>query len=71
MSMHTKDSKVIVIGGNHQNPLGVVESLARVGIRPYVIIYDDYKSSFVLKSRYIRKGFICPTPESAIQKYSI
>lgn len=68
MSMHTKDRKAIVIGGNHQNPLGVVESLARVGIRPYVIIYDDYKSSFVLKSRYIRKGFICPTPESAIQK---
>lgn len=66
--MHTKDYKVIVIGGNHQNPLGVVESLAREGIRPYVIIYDDCKSSFVLKSKYIRKGFICPTSESAIQK---
>lgn len=66
--MHMKGNKVIIIGGNHQNPLGVVESLARVGIRPYVIIYDDCKSSFVLRSRYIKKGFICTTPKSAVQR---
>lgn len=54
---------VIVLGGNHQNPLGVIESLSQKGIRPYVIINDNGDSSFVLKSKYIKRGWICSTEE--------
>lgn len=54
-------AEVLVIGGNHQNPLGIIESLGRKGLRPYVIIYTERKSSFVLKSKYIRRGWICNT----------
>ena len=60
-------SKILVIGGNHQNPLGVIEALGQKGLRPYVIINEPCKSSFVLKSKYIQKGWLCATEEETIQ----
>lgn len=57
---------VIVLGGNHQNPLGVIEALGQKGINPYVIINDKNKSSFVLKSKYIKQGWICSTEAEII-----
>ena len=61
------NNKALVIGANHQNPLGVIEALGRVGIHPYVIIYDKCESSFVLKSKYIAKGWICGTKEDVVR----
>jgi D-aspartate ligase len=55
------NNEVLVIGGNHQNPLGLIEALGQKGLSPYVIINDNCKSSFVLKSKFIKKGWICPT----------
>lgn len=52
---------VIVIGSDHHNTLGVVESLGMVGISPYVIVVSRRKPphSFVLKSKYCQgKGFM-------------
>lgn len=47
---------VIIIGGNHHNPLGVVRSFGVNGIRPYgIIVTGQNKSSFVTKSRYWKK----------------
>lgn len=45
---------VIVIGSDHHNTLGVVESLGMAGISPYVIITTRSKPSqcFVLRSKY-------------------
>lgn len=49
--------KVIVIGGNHHNTLGVIRSLGRAGIMPYVILTSGGDESFVLKSKYIKKAW--------------
>ena len=52
---------VIVIGSDHHNTLGVVESLGMVGILPFVIIVSKNKPSrsYVLKSKYCQdKGFM-------------
>lgn len=53
--------RVVVLGGNHQNPLGVIRALGERGIRPDVIINASCRSSFVLKSKYVNRGWICPT----------
>lgn len=56
----------IVVGGNHHNTLGVVRALGQKGVSPFVIIVGNGKSSFVLKSRYIKGGLILPTSEDAV-----
>ena len=51
---------VIVIGSDHHNTLGVVESLGMAGLSPYVVIESNQpvSQSFVLKSKYCKgKGF--------------
>ena len=60
------DNRVLVVGGNHQNPLGVIEAFGQKGILSDVIIMGKYKKSFVLKSKYIAQSWICPTDEDVI-----
>ena len=52
-------SKVLVIGGDHQNTLGVIEALGQKGVCSHVIILGHIQSSFVLKSKYVVDGWIC------------
>lgn len=62
------ENKVIVFGGDHHNTLGVIRSLGEKGIKPYVYISSkDVKSSFVLKSRYIEKGWMFKSEEECLQ----
>lgn len=49
-------NKVIVLGGNHHNTLGVIRSLGEKGISPYVILTHSLRS-FVSKSKYIKKSY--------------
>lgn len=59
---------VIIIGGNHHNPLGVVRSFGVNGIRPYgIIVTGQNKSSFVTKSRYWKKTWLASTDDDAIE----
>ncbi len=51
------NARILVIGGNHHSPLGVIESLGRQGFTTDAIIVCNAKSSFVLKSKYIDKGY--------------
>ena len=51
-------NKVIIIGGNHHNALGVVRSLGLEGIYPDVIITSNTRFSYLKKSKYIRKYYI-------------
>jgi len=61
-------NEVIIIGGDHHNTLGVIRSLGKVNIRPYVaIISKKTKNSFVLKSKYVKKGWIIPSEELCIK----
>ena len=62
------NNKVLVIGADHHNTLGIVESLGEKGIKSYVLIVADIKSSFVLKSKYVIKGWICPSPSCVVDE---
>lgn len=59
-------NRVLVIGGNHQNPLGVIEAFGQKGILSDVIIIGKCKKSFVLKSKYIARSWICHTDDDVI-----
>lgn len=59
--------KVIILGGNHHNTLGVIRSLGRAGIAPFVILLAASEDSFVLKSRYIQKSWIVKDCKDAIK----
>ena len=60
------DNKVLIIGADHHNTLGVVESLAEKGIKPYVLIYENNPHSFVLHSKHIADGWVCQSEEDAV-----
>ncbi len=53
------NNPVIIWGGDHHNTLGVIRSLGERRIYPYVMIIKcDNMRSFVLKSRYVKEGWI-------------
>lgn len=60
------ENKVLVIGGNHQNPLGVIEAFGQKGLLSDVIIMGKCKKSFVLESKYVNRRWICQTDEDVI-----
>lgn len=51
--------KVLVIGGDHHNTLGVIESLGVKGVFPYVLAITNTSWAYVLKSRYVVDGCVC------------
>lgn len=62
------NNKVLVIGADHHNTLGIVESLGEKGINSYVLIVTKVKSSFVLKSKFVIDGWICPSPDGFVDE---
>ncbi len=48
----------IVIGNDHYNTLNVVRALGRENIRVNVVVQHHSSKSFVLKSKYIFKGYV-------------
>lgn len=58
--------EILILGGNHQNPLGVIEALGRKGLRSHVIVVGGCKKSFVLRSKYVKRGWICGSYEEAL-----
>lgn len=58
--------RAVVIGGDHHNTLGVIRSLGRGGVYPYVILTTDNKDSFILRSKYISKSWVVDDSEKAI-----
>ncbi len=59
-------NQVVVIGGDHHNTLGVIESFAQTGIKSNVIIYSQHTRSYVLHSKYIKLGWLCRNEEQII-----
>ena len=59
------DNKIIIIGCNHHNTLGVIRSLGENKIYPYVIITGK-NNSYIKKSKYIKKYWITDEDESNI-----
>lgn len=61
-------NKIIVIGGNHHNALGVVRALGERGIKSYAIITNDHQYAFLKKSKYIVKSYIVKEDSDEILK---
>lgn len=60
-------NKIILIGGNHHNGLGLVRSFGVNGIKPLgIIIGNNKKNSFVTKSRYWEKTWLFSSEKEAI-----
>lgn len=60
-------NNVIIVGPDHYNTLGIVRSLGEKGIQPIVIIFTNgAKSSFVIKSKYVKAGFLFETADVKI-----
>lgn len=60
-------NKVILVGGNHHNILGLVRSFGINGIRPYgVVIGKDAKNGFVRKSKYWAKTWAIESDEGLV-----
>lgn len=53
VSMKMEQNKVIVIGGNHHNTLGVIRSLGYKGLKSFVIVVTDHKKPYLCYSKYV------------------
>ena len=57
------ENKVIVIGGDHYNALGVIRSLGECGIFPIFILLNDDDKAMSSHSKYIDKLYIINSEE--------
>lgn len=57
----------LVIGANHHNTLGIVESLSEKQIYPYVIIYEDCDDTYIRHSKNISGYKICRNESSLLE----
>ena len=65
--MDQNSNKVILLGGNHHNGLGLVRSFGRNGICPYgIVIGKGAHNSFVTKSKYWEKTWSVDREDEAI-----
>ena len=58
--------RVIVIGGDHHNTLGVIRALGLSGISPILILITETKFASVGKSKYIDECFFVRENEKEI-----
>lgn len=59
-------NKVVVIGGDHHNTLGVIESLGEKNIHSYALLYTKYPFAFVKHSKYVVDGWCCKDEKEII-----
>ena len=64
--MNKKKSEVIIIGGDHHNTLGLIESIAEKKIKPYVIILDSVKHSYIKHSNAYAKFWEFTNPDDVL-----
>lgn len=60
--------KVIIIGNDHINTLGVIRSLGKKGIQSYLFIIKEKELQTIIRSKYIKKYWICNDEYEAVSK---
>lgn len=63
----TKMNKVILIGGDHHNGLGLARSFGLNGIEPFGLIISSNNKSFIAKSKYWNKTWIFKNDSEAVE----
>lgn len=61
-----EQNKVIVIGGNHHNTLGVVRSLGYKGMNTHLVVVTNSKKPYICYSKYIRQYKVIETPDEIV-----
>ena len=61
------NNKVIVIGGNHHNALGVIRSLGEEKVNVYAIIVDNKTKTSVTESKFLTKYWVVPNEEDILE----
>lgn len=62
-----EQNKVIVIGGNHHNTLGVIRSLGYKGLKSHVVVVTDHRSPYVCYSKYVLRYQILPSAGKIVE----
>ena len=66
--MDIPKNKVILIGGNHHNGLGLARSFGVNGIKPYgVIVGEGAEHGFVRKSKYWAKTWVIKSDDEIVE----
>lgn len=60
-------NKVILIGGDHHNGLGLARSFGLNGIKPFGLIITSNNKSFIDKSKYWNKTWLFKTESDAVE----
>lgn len=58
--------RIVIIGGDHHNTLGLVRSYGIKDIKSDVILIGPTVDGFVLKSKYVSQGFRVHSPQEAV-----
>ena len=59
-------SKVVVVGSNHHNALGVIRSLGEFGCNVFFVTHSCDDKSFVARSRYVEKHWRARSVEEVV-----
>ena len=59
-------NKAVIIGKDHHNALGIVESLGRKGVYSYLVILTLHKKSYVAHSKYVKQGWCCANEDDVL-----
>ena len=59
-------NKIVVVGADHHNTLGVVESFGLKDLKSYVVLYTPKKEGYVLHSKYVEDGWCCSDEQELI-----
>lgn len=65
MNNNIRQQKVIVLGNDHTNSLGIVHCLGREGFTVIAVLWGA-KSGFVASSKYVSKVYTASTPQACI-----
>jgi predicted ATP-grasp superfamily ATP-dependent carboligase len=59
-------NKVIVVGGNHHNGLGLARALGINGVEVHAVVIDDTQDSFLSKSKFIKSCVVYKDEKTAL-----
>ena len=65
------ENEIIIIGGNHYNTLGVIRSLGEKKVKSNLIITNNDRYAYIVKSKYVKKYDIVKEDETIIKKILI
>lgn len=61
-----KDNRILIVGTDHHNTLGLIESFGERSLHPDVLLFVSKRSGYVLKSKYVARSWITVSSDEVI-----